>query len=454
MTISVIGLGKLGASMAAAMASRGFQVVGCDSNPRVVSALQQGRAPVVEPQLQELITLHRARLRATGDMADAVMNSDISFVIVPTPSDDTGAFSIEHARAACAGIGRALAGKKGRHHIALSSTVLPGSCRHGIIPAIEAASGRRCGADFAFTYSPEFIALGSVIRDFLHPDFTLVGEFDAAAGAEMEELYHRLLPQPKPCRRMSLENAELAKISLNAYVTMKISFANMLADFCERLPGGDARAICDALGADARIGRRYLNGGPSFGGPCFPRDNRALAAFARQINLPAKLPVCVDENNDELQERMVRDILAHVPAPATIAVLGLAYKPDTAVLESSPGIELCRRLAAAGRRVMAFDPLANDSARAELPEAVQLCASARDCLEAAEAIVITTPDPAFISLAPAAWARARPGVIVFDLWAKLPDFVASLPGVRLVRRGQGRGDASVIEAFERVWGAD
>src|SRR3954467_10380458 len=125
MTISVIGLGKLGASMAAAMASRGFSVIGCDTSARVVTALQAGRAPVVEPQLQELITAHRERLRATSDIADAVAHSELSFVVVPTPSDDTGAFSIEYARAACEEIGRALAKKNGRHHIVLSSTVLP-----------------------------------------------------------------------------------------------------------------------------------------------------------------------------------------------------------------------------------------------------------------------------------------------------------------------------------------
>jgi UDPglucose 6-dehydrogenase len=452
MTISVIGLGKLGASMAAAMASRGFSVIGCDSNPRVVAALQEGRAPVVEPQLQELITAHRDRLRATTDIAVAVEQSELSFVIVPTPSDETGGFSIEYARAACEGIGRALATKSAPHHVALSSTVLPGSSRHGIIPAIERASGKRCGRDFNFSYTPEFIALGSVIRDFLHPDFTLVGEFDSAGGAEMEEFYHQLLPDPKPCRRMSLENAELAKLALNAYVTTKITFANMLADFCERLPGGDARAVCDALGADARIGRRYLNGGPSFGGPCFPRDNRALTAFAKQIGVAAPLPACIDENNEALHERLVHEIVSRVPAKAAIAVLGLAYKPDTAVVEASPGIELCRRFAEDGRPVLAFDPLANETARAVLPKTVQFCGTVHECLCAAEVAVITTPDPLFRDLTPADWQAARAGLIVFDLWSKLPDFVSTLPNVQVFRRGEGRDEARATEIFQRTWG--
>lgn len=439
MTISVIGLGKLGACMAAAMASRGFSVIGHDVNPGVVAKLAEGRPPVTEPQLAELITANRSRLRATNDLAEAVRESSLTFVVVPTPSDATGGFSIEFARAACAAIGVALAQKTTHHHIILSSTVLPGACRQGLIPELERASGKKCGVDFAFSYSPEFIALGSVIRDFLKPDFLLVGEHDAAGGDELENFYRQLLPQPAPCRRMSLENAELAKIALNAYVTTKIAFANMLADFCERIPGGDMRAVADALGADSRIGRRYLNGGPSFGGPCFPRDNRALAAFAKQIGVPAPLPLCIDATNEALHAQLADAVLAQTTSGATVAVLGLAYKPDTAVVEASAGLELCRRLAAAGRTVIAFDPLAHATARAALPPSIKIAASASEALQSAQAAVFTTPDPAFRALTPVDWQATRPGLIIFDWWAALPDFVGTLPQVRLFRRGHGRG---------------
>lgn len=451
MTISMIGLGKLGASMAAAIASRGFHVIGCDRNPRVVANFAAGQAPVVEPQLQETMTAHRDRLGATGDIAEAVRDSSLTFIVVPTPTDDTGGFSIEHVRNACREIGRALATKRERHHIVLSSTVLPGSSRFGLIPEIERASGKACGTGFYFTYSPEFIALGSVIRDFLNPDLTLIGEVDTAAGTELEEFYRRLLPKPTPCRRMSLENAELAKIALNAYVTTKIAFANMIADLCERLPGGDARAVCDALGADVRIGRRYLNGGPSFGGPCFPRDNRALTVFAEHLGVPAALPECTEASNDALHERIAQSILARTPAGATVAVLGLAYKPDTTVVECSPGIELCRRLTAAGRPVRAFDPLANDTARAALPPTVHVAATVTECLRPARVAVVTTPDPFFRTLEPQLWAETGEKRVVFDLWAALPETVAALPGVELVQRGKGVAAPELVQILRGRW---
>ncbi len=187
--LSILGLGKLGACMAAAMAHQGASVVGVDVNSRFVDAINQGRAPVVEPGLQEMIAANRERLRATTSFEDAVAASDISFIIVPTPSDDTGGFSIRYAAQAAREIGRALQRKTSYHLVALTSTVLPGSTEHGILPVLEQESGKRCGRDFGLCYNPEFIALGSVIHDLLNPDFILIGESDARAGATLEQYY-------------------------------------------------------------------------------------------------------------------------------------------------------------------------------------------------------------------------------------------------------------------------
>ena len=281
--LSVIGLGKLGASMLAGMASRGFKVLGVDIAESTVRAVNEGHAPVQETGLEEMISAHRANVRATTSHEEAVLGSDVSFVIVPTPSDRRGAFELQYAKYAFEQLGKALAKKDRYHLVVLTSTVLPGSTRYGLLPVLEATSGKRCGKDFGLCYGPEFIALGSVIRDFLNPDFYLVGEFDERSGDVLEEVNRRICEKEPIVHRMSLENAEIAKIALNSYVTIKISFANTLADLCERIPGGDVDVVSDAIGSDTRIGRKYLTGGLGFGGPCFPRDNVALGFLCDRL---------------------------------------------------------------------------------------------------------------------------------------------------------------------------
>src|SRR5689334_21944971 len=207
--ISIVGLGKLGASMAAAIASRGHQVVGVDVNHRAVDAINAGRAPVQETGLDELVAANRDRLRGTMSHEEAIHNSELTFVIVPTPSDERGAFLLQYAAYAFREIGKALAGKQERHTVVLTSTVLPGATRYGLLPVLERHAGKKGGADFGLCYSPEFIALGSVIRDFLNPDFLLVGELDAASGQHLADCYRDIMPQSTPVRRMTLENAEL-----------------------------------------------------------------------------------------------------------------------------------------------------------------------------------------------------------------------------------------------------
>src|SRR5213083_1994649 len=202
--VSVIGLGKLGASMAAAFASRGFNVVGVDVNQSSVDLVNAGHAPVQETGLEEMIAANSDRIRATISHEDAILNSDISFVIVPTPSDDRGAFSLQYAEWAFREIGRALGKKKTYHNVVLTSTVLPGSTRQALLPVLERESGKTAGADFGLCYSPEFIALGSIINDFLNPDFTLIGELDDRCGSHLEEVYSRVMFGDPQCARMSL----------------------------------------------------------------------------------------------------------------------------------------------------------------------------------------------------------------------------------------------------------
>ena len=450
-TYSIFGLGKLGASMAAAIASQGFNVIGVDVNQHVVDQVNAGHAPVQETNLEEMIMANRERLKATLSNNEAIMNSDVSFVIVPTPSDSRGAFSLQYAKWAFREIGRALAEKKGYHLVVLTSTVLPGSTRYGLLPILEQESGKKCGEDFGLCYSPEFIALGSVIHDFLNPDFNLIGESDTHAGDLLENCYSEIMANNPPARRMSLENAELTKISLNTFVTTKITFANMLADLCSRIPGGNIDIVSDALGCDSRIGRKYLTGGLGYGGPCFPRDNVALGFFAKAVDYEASLAVTTDRFNRSMAGR-IGDYLSIILQPgSTVTILGLAYKPYSHVVEESQAIYLAKILASGGFRVVGYDPLANEMARTELTDKAIILDDLHTCLDEADAVVITTPDPEFRALRLADFPQKQPPILVYDCWRILREKLAGSPNIRYIPLGMGVEDEKNADRLKKLW---
>ncbi|HEX9366918.1 MAG TPA: nucleotide sugar dehydrogenase [Vicinamibacterales bacterium] len=432
---SVIGLGKLGSSMAAAMASKGHQVIGVDLNPRSVEALHAGRAPVQETGLQALIAGHRACLRATTSHAEAVRESELTFVVVPTPSDERGAFGLEHVASALRAIGKALAAKREWHTVVLTSTVLPGATRHGLVPVLEQHSGKTAGADFGVCYSPAFIALGSVIRDFLNPDFLLVGELDPRSGDHLAACYADVMGASTPLRRMTLENAEVAKISVNAFVTMKITFANMVAELCAALPGGDVDVVSDAIGGDSRIGRKYLTGGLGFGGPCLPRDNAGLAFMASALGARPDLLLATDRLNRSLPDRLVKQWRTRVAPGATVAILGLAYKPTSHAIEASQAMMMAKAFLDDGIRVRAYDPLAGEAAHLELGGRALIMETARDCLRDADVVLIATPDPEFRTLSARDFRQGGHPVLVVDFWRILSDGLSRADGIEYVAYG-------------------
>jgi UDPglucose 6-dehydrogenase len=417
--VAVIGLGKLGAPLAAVLASKGNEVLGIDVNARTVRLLNEGYAPVEEPGLQALVSASRDKLTATTDL-DAAAGAELSILLVPTPSDDRGAFSNEYLLAALDGIGRGLAVSDDYHVVVVASTVMPGSCEAEIRPALERASTRRVGETLGLCYSPEFIALGNVIRDLLEPDMVLIGESDARAGDILEQLHSGVCENDPPFRRMSLVNAELTKIAVNTYVTMKISYANTLADLCERLSGADVEAVTEALGLDSRIGRKYLRGAIAYGGPCFPRDNKAFGVFARDHGAEPLLAEATDLINSAQTDRLARVVQSRLKVGDAVGVLGLAYKPDTGVIDESPGVALARLLGEAGYEVHVYDPVAMDAALDVLGGLAHGSASAADVLTRSAVTVITTPWPEFAELPIHAIKReGRP--IVIDCWRLLPN---------------------------------
>lgn len=353
--ISVFGLGKLGGCIAATLAARGFEVLGVDIDPEKVRNVNEGRPPVQEPLLAETIAAGHSRLRATTDHREAV-ETDASCFIPPSPSLPDGSFSSEFLLKAMQPLAKACreAGKKG-HVFICNSTTTPGSVDSVLIPMLERELAGKCGKDFGFCYNPEFIALGNVITGLLEPDLVLIGESDPESGAALEALYKKYNRNQPHIARMSIISAELTKISLNSYITMKISFTNQLRMIAERFPNANIHDILGAIGTDSRIGKKYLRSGLSYGGPCFPRDNRLLAYTARQQGVEAPLAVASDQVNQRTNQDLFQKISKMVDKKDTIAVLGLSYKPDTYITEESSGLFLAQQLKRQGYRVVVHD---------------------------------------------------------------------------------------------------
>ena len=376
--ISVIGLGKLGNSMTAVLASKGYRVTGLDLNKHFVDALQRGEAPVHEPQLQELINQHRANMKFTMDYYKAISETDMTMIIVPTPSDpNTGFLSNDYVVSAVKAIGEVIKSCNKYHQIVIRSTVMPGSTGGIISDVIESSSGRKIGcldSEIGLAYNPQFTSSGQIIKDILNPDLILIGESDRRIGDVLEALYLKIIPeQLLQFHRMNFINAEITKISINTYVTTKITYANMLSELCENLPGADADIVSAAVGCDSRIENRCLKDALAYGGPYLPRDNRAFVALAKSVSVNALLVEATDQLNNYQIERLLRicEQIAKLrfdddpSIKPKVGILGLSDKPDTPIVECSASCALANQLIG-NFDVFAYDPIA-------MPLASQIC---------------------------------------------------------------------------------
>jgi UDPglucose 6-dehydrogenase len=435
-TVSLVGIGKLGTPMAACMAARGFRVKAVDVDPQKVDCINRKVPPVYEPGLEELLRESGALLEGTQDTTEAVRNSDATFVVVGTPSEQDGGFSLRHVLPTCEAIGKGLSRKKDYHLVVLTSTVMPGSTGGPVQAALELASGKHCGRDFGLCYSPEFIALGTVIRDFYNPDFLLIGESDLRAGNLLTKLYGSVCKNSPPVARMNFVNAEITKLAVNTYITTKISYANMLARLCEKLPEADVNIVTDALGLDSRIGPKYLKGAVSYGGPCFPRDNRAFAALATRSGAFSDLAEATDRFNRAQISWLAKTVQGHRSGNEEIGILGLTYKPNTDVVEEAFGMLLAQELSSANLPVVVFDPSVDVTRELSGFKAVRFAGSARECIAQCAVVVLATPWKEFTELPVAVWARENGHRVIIDCWRTLTH-LDGVEGVRYIRLGFG-----------------
>lgn len=418
MNISFIGLGKLGLCSAAAFASKGHKVIGVDANSAVLSALQARQCPIEETGLEALLAQAWNSFSCTMSYDEAVAQSDISMIIVPTPSMADGAFSNAYVEKVLEQIAPALRAKEDFHIVDIVSTVMPGTCESLFIPVLERLTGKKCGRDFGLVYNPEFIALGSVIRNFLNPDMVLIGASDARSGETVQQAYVSTVDSKPVYAVMNLINAEIAKLSLNCFVTMKISFANELAALCEKMPGADVDVVNDAIGADSRVGRKYLTGGLGFGGPCFPRDNEALQRAGKLCGYEMRLSPEVVAVNKAVPRRIFDAIRARVELGRIVALFGISYKQDTYIVEESQSVMLAELLLAEGYGVRLYDPQALATVQKELLGPKVACyADPYEAAQGAAALALLTNWPQFSRYD---WQKLEagllPGALVVDSW--------------------------------------
>jgi UDPglucose 6-dehydrogenase len=373
-------------------------------------------------------------LRATISPEDAVLNSETSIVIVPTPSNVLGGFSLKYVLRVCEQIGAALRRKKDEHTVSIGSTVLPGASEHSVIPALEAASGRRIGDGLGYCYNPSFIALGEVVKGMETPDYALIGEANGKSGDRLEELHKSMIRNAAPIVRMKLIEAEISKIACNTHETMRVSFANMLFSLCAEVPGADVDKITGAL--SYRMGQRFFKGAVPYGGPCWPRDNRALAVFMDAVGVPSLMPRTIDQINAEHAQYLLRKVLSETQTGEAVGLLGLSYKPGTPVIERSFGVDLAGWLAAEGRSVIGWDPLAMTEARKVLGGLIAYARSAEECLAQSSVAIVINPMKEFADIDWSAAAKTR----VLDPWRCLAPAAVQKIGT-YVALGQGNDDS-------------
>lgn len=419
--ISLVGLGKLGLCLAACFAEAGIMVSGYDINPDVVEKVNAGVSPLSEPYLAEAIARTSGKTLVAGtDCSRAIDDTDITYILVNTPSDGKGDFSNAQIEAVLTVLAKALAhSEKECHLFVVSSTVMPGSIEGSFIPLVENLSGRKLHRGFEFAFCPDFVALGRVMDDFRNPDLLLIGESRTEVGRMVETLHLKMCRNSPPVKRMSLSGAELAKVALNAYITMKISFANTLANLAEKTPGADIDAITGAIGLDRRISPYYLKGGLSFGGTCFPRDTRAFRRVAERAGVPSFLMDAVELVNKYQDQHLLdatKSLLDGVSG--RVAILGLAFKPGTPVIVESPGIKLAMALLDSGVTISLYDRLAGPALERLFAKNsfVRLATSASDCLDSVSVAVLALDEKEYCE---SLLSLTRPELRVLDCWRAL-----------------------------------
>ena len=407
MKICVLGLGYVGTVAAGCLATEGHEVTGVDPNPLKVDLINSGRSPIIEKEIDEIIARESAagRLRATRDVAAALRYADLAFICVGTPSQPNGALDLQYVRRVCEEVGAAFKTHPGAPVVVVRSTMLPGSMRRIVIPALEAHSGKRAGTDFGVCVNPEFLREGTAVHDYRNPPLTVIGEMNRASGDLLASLYADL---QAPLIRTELETAEMVKYADNAWHALKVGFANEVGNLCKALDV-DAHRVMEIFCQDHKlnISATYLKPGFAFGGSCLPKDLRALLHVARTHDVALPILGAVLPSNQLQIERAVQTVIDQ--GNQKVGVLGISFKAGTDDLRESPMVELAERLIGKGFDLRVYDQsvrLASlhganrDYILNRIPHLSRLMVpKLEDVLEHAGTIVVGTAAPEFRDVA-------------------------------------------------------
>lgn len=404
-SISFFGLGRVGLTTATCFASKGFRVIGFDVDKKKVGMINCGEAPFYEPRLNELIkhTTKNNLLRATTNPMEAVLHSDITFITVSTPSMEDGSTDLKYVKDASKIIGSILQNKNEWHLVVVKSTVVPTTTETVIKQTIEETSSMRCGSDFGLCVNPEFLREGHAIEDTLKPDRIIIGEVDSRSGDALELFYRKFYGnQIPPLVRTTPVNAELIKYANNAFLAMKVSFINMIANLCQSLPNADVEAVAKGIGLDKRISSSFLKAGAGWGGSCWSKDLKAILNFGvkKGINLP--LIEATLEVNEEQPYKLIdlaKELIGELK-DRKISVLGLAFKPNTDDMRNAVSIKIVNKLLEEYSKVTIYDPKATDNARKVFNKSVNYAENIKDCLQGSECALIITEWDEFRDLKP------------------------------------------------------
>jgi GDP-mannose 6-dehydrogenase len=436
MRVSIFGLGYVGTVCAACLARFGHDVIGVDLNEDKNAQISSGRSPIVEPGLEELIgeAVEAKRLSATSDHERAVAESELSLICVGTPSRANSSLDTSHVEHVAQTIGGALRREDRRHTVVVRSTLLPGSTLGLVLPALEEASGKRCGEELGLAYNPEFLREGSAVTDFRDPPYTLVGGLDEESARTAAQLYENL---DAPLHLVTIPEAEMAKYAANAFHAVKIVFANEIANFSHGA-GVDGRRVMELLVQDSRlnISPAYLRPGFAYGGSCLPKDVRALLYAARQSDVELPLLRSLPQSN-ELQLRRGLELVLAQPGKR-VGVLGLSFKAGTDDLRESPVVQLVEALIGKGYEVRIFDGNVNlarllgtnrEYIESVVPHLAELMvADAGELVDSSDTVVVGNAMPEFAELV----ARSQAGPVVDLVGLPLTDRQRETLGDRYV----------------------
>ena len=389
---SVIGMGFVGLVSAACFAHKGFDVIASSQDERKVELINEGKAPFYEKGLAPILmdAVKKGNLRAMVGRKEAILNSDITFITVGTPSKPDGGIDLRFIKSSAKEIGEVLKGKD-HHLVIVKSTVTPGTTEKIVKPILEEHSGKEVGPGFGLCMNPEFLREGNAVYDTLHPDRIVIGESDKSSGDALVEFYREFYDKKcPPILRMSLVSAEMVKYASNAFLSTKISFANEIGNICKEL-GIDTYEVMGAVSMDHRISPHFFRSGVGFGGSCLPKDVKALIHKAKEIGYEPKLLKSVMDVNEEQPKRMVKMLERKLGSleGKKVAVLGLAFKNDTDDIRESRAIPVIRSLIEKKATVAAYDPLANENMRSIFPT-IQYHKSAEEALRNADACLVVT----------------------------------------------------------------